>query len=161
MPFNSKPTVTSILFLTSLILVAAVSISVSAYDFNYKKKVKKHRMNYKSFSPDPRSMLKGKPSFMIMQGHEMSDDQGPLVYDAEGNQILPCGEGGNCHPNYVLAEYEEPVYEYTVKIYEMGGDQAKNSVPKLFNSANADHHICFIIIGNRLYEVPTPCPTLL
>ncbi len=146
-----------LLFLFSLVIAAVVSISVDAHD--PKKKYKKHRMNYKSFSPDPRDMLKGKPSFMIMQGQDMGEDEGTLVYDSEGNQILPCGEGGNCHPNYVLAEYEEPIYEYTVKVIEIGEDYSKNSVPKLFNSAHANHHICVVIIGNKLYEFPTPCPS--
>ena len=153
----TKKAIKPLLFIICLSVIAITSISVSAYDFNYKKKIKKHRMNYKSFSPDPRSMLRGKPSFMIMQGQDMSDDEGLLIYDAEGNQILPCGKGGNCHPNYALVEYEEPIYEYTVKIYEMTGDQAKNSVPKIFNNANADDNLCSAVMASKIYFYPPPC----
>ena len=142
-------------FLFSLVIAAIVSISVDAHD--PKKKYKKHRMNYKSFYPDPRGMLKGKPSFMIMQGQDMGEEEGVLVYDSEGNQILPCGEGGNCHPNYVFAEYEEPIYEYTVKIYEISNYQAKSSVPNIFNNAKADDHLCTAQIGSKLYFYPPPC----
>ena len=97
-------------------------------------------------------------SFALAVGTTQSDKPTPVV---RGQQMLKgCTIGKDCDQRLEKKLVNmEPNTEVTLKSYILDEHKHKvSTVPQIFTEANANHHVCIILIGNNLYRFPTPCP---